>query len=710
MHASTHIRVYNLAECITFRKTNESFGGLSNMASGYVLWVNNTRILTSEAIYQASRFPHMPEVQRSIIMQGSPMTAKMKSKPFRDQSRADWNSVRLGIMRWCLRVKLAQHWDKFGELLLRTGDKPIVEDSRKDQFWGAVKNENGQLEGRNALGRLLMELREELKGPERERLRTVKPLDIPDFLLYGQPIGLVEARATKAEEDTTGRRLKPLGIRRPDEPVKTYAPPATKADLFSEPEDPMQEKEPKPKEPLKPYPAYKPAGVPWLQQVPEHWGFERAKSVFRGIDVKSKTGKEELLTVSSANGIVKRRESNVNMFKAKTYVGHKLCWPEDLVINSLWAWGRGLGFSREHGIISTAYGVYRLREPHKHLWLYLNYTLRSSVYQWELQVRSKGVWKSRLQLTDASFFDMPILMPPKEDAELIVRYLHALDAKVKRYIRTKRSLIARLQEQKQAIIQRAVTRGLDPNANLKPSGVEWLGEVPEHWEVKKLKRLGTVRIGLTYSPGHLTGDTGTLVLRASNIRNGRIVYADNVYVSKQIPEQLKVVKGDVLICVRSGSRSLVGKSAMIPEEFHGVSYGAFMSLFRGTNYEYVYWVLNSNLLPSVMAQFETSTINQLTQSDLRNLTIPVPPESEILQITSYLSAATSKVDQVIALVEKDLAAIKEYHTRLIADVVTGAVDVREAAKAIEEVAPAEETMDEAIELEAEVEEELDTNE
>ncbi|MBK7103570.1 MAG: NADAR family protein [Flavobacteriales bacterium] len=296
MHASTHIRVYNLAECITFRKTNESFGGLSNMASGYVLWVNNTRILTTEAIYQACRFPHMPEVQRSIIMQGSPMTAKMKSKPFRDQSRADWNNVRLGIMRWCLRVKLAHHWDKFGELLLRTGDKPIVEDSRKDQFWGAVMNESGQLEGRNALGRLLMELREELKGPERERLRTVKPLDIPEFLLYGQLIGLVEARATKAEEDTTGRRLKPLGTRRPDEPVKTYAPPAAKADLFSEPEDPMQEKEPKPKAPSNPTPPTSPPAYPGSSRC-RSIGSYCAQRTSAEVNVRSKTGKEDLLSV-----------------------------------------------------------------------------------------------------------------------------------------------------------------------------------------------------------------------------------------------------------------------------------------------------------------------------------------------------------------------------------------------------------------------------
>ncbi|MBK7482307.1 MAG: DUF1768 domain-containing protein [Flavobacteriales bacterium] len=606
-----------------------------------------------------------------------------------------------------MRVKLAHHWDKFGELLLRTGDKPIVEDSRKDQFWGAVMNESGQLEGRNALGRLLMELREELKGPERERLRTVKPLDIPEFLLYGQLIGLVEARATKAEEDTTGRRLKPLGTRRPDEPVKTYATPAAKADLFSEPEDPMHEKEPKPKEPLKPYPAYKPAAVPWLQQVPEHWELKRAKSVFRAIDVKSKTGKEELLTVSSANGIVKRRESNVNMFKAKTYVGHKLCWPEDLVINSLWAWGRGLGFSKEHGIISTAYGVYRLREPHKHLWQYLNYTLRSSVYQWELQVRSKGVWKSRLQLTDASFFDMPILMPPKEDAELIVRYLHALDAKVKRYIRTKRTLIARLQEQKQAIIQRAVTRGLDPNVKLKPSGVEWLGEVPEHWDVKR----------------------GKAVFEVIDVR------------SKTGNEELLSVSAVNGVVLRSSSQvhmfmaaSYIGHKLCWPEDLvinslwawakgfgfskhHGIVSTAY-SVYRLRPQYKRLWRYLDVLLRSGAYDWDFTVRSrgvwksrlQLTDSSFLDMRMILPSAKEADEIVEYIRTETKDLDEALSRVNKEIEVLQEYHTRLISDVVTGAVDVREAAKAIEEVVPVEDSMDEAVELEAEVEGELDTNE
>ncbi|WP_231906966.1 NADAR family protein [Cupriavidus sp. D384] len=190
---SPNFRTYSRGEVVVVFRTKESFGGLSNMASGFALHVNGTRILTSEALYQACRFPHLPEVQREIIGQHSPMTAKMKSKPYRHHTRPDWDYVRFRIMRWCLRVKLAQHYEKFGELLMSTGHRPIVEESRKDDYWGAksVGEENESLIGQNVLGRLLMELRELLREDSDRKLTSVLPLSIPDFYLMGKPIDAV---------------------------------------------------------------------------------------------------------------------------------------------------------------------------------------------------------------------------------------------------------------------------------------------------------------------------------------------------------------------------------------------------------------------------------------------------------------------------------------------------------------------------------------
>src|SRR5437763_6315333 len=156
-------RTYHKNECAVFLKTAERFGGLSNMAGGYPLSINGIRILTSEALYQACRFPHLPEIQRLIIGQTSPISAKMKSKSYRKDSRTDWDAVRVQIMRWCLHVKLVQHWEKFGSHLLYTGNKPIVEVSYRDQFWGAKPINTESLSGLNVLGRLLIELRDKLR-------------------------------------------------------------------------------------------------------------------------------------------------------------------------------------------------------------------------------------------------------------------------------------------------------------------------------------------------------------------------------------------------------------------------------------------------------------------------------------------------------------------------------------------------------------------
>lgn len=185
---TNQIRTYERNQSIVFLKTNEAFGGLSNMAGGFPLEVNGVPIRTSEALYQLCRFPHLPEVQQLIIEQASPMTAKMKSKPYRKDSRPDWERMRVSIMRWCLRVKLAQNWNSFSELLLKTDERPIIEESRRDDFWGAKPQDEQILIGQNVLGRLLMELREAIKSSEKEKLLLVEPLAIQDFLINGSSV------------------------------------------------------------------------------------------------------------------------------------------------------------------------------------------------------------------------------------------------------------------------------------------------------------------------------------------------------------------------------------------------------------------------------------------------------------------------------------------------------------------------------------------
>jgi type I restriction enzyme, S subunit len=223
MTTTSQHREYHRQESVVFCKTKEEFGGLSNMAAGYPLTVNSVHIRTSEALYQACRFPLRPDVQRLIIEQRSPMTAKMKSRPYRSDTRSDWDTVRVTIMRWCLRVKLAQNWEPFSKLLLSTGSRWIVEESRRDTFWGAKPVGAHTLVGTNALGRLLMELREALEGPEMDALRTVEPLRIRDFLLYGEEIGVIEAATSVRQPVGEPVRVLSNGRKQPS-PIQVALP------------------------------------------------------------------------------------------------------------------------------------------------------------------------------------------------------------------------------------------------------------------------------------------------------------------------------------------------------------------------------------------------------------------------------------------------------------------------------------------------------
>jgi len=150
---------YDPARCVVFYKTKEAWGGLSNMCAGFPLVVEGHLYRTSEALYQAMKFPDHPEIQEMIREQLSPLLAKNKTKPYKHLIRKDWDQVKVDLMRHTLRVKLEQYPDTFGDLLMATGSRPIVEKSRKDRFWGAVEREDGLLVGQNVLGKLLGELR-----------------------------------------------------------------------------------------------------------------------------------------------------------------------------------------------------------------------------------------------------------------------------------------------------------------------------------------------------------------------------------------------------------------------------------------------------------------------------------------------------------------------------------------------------------------------
>jgi len=423
------------------------------------------------------------------------------------------------------------------------------------------------------------------------------------------------------------------------------------------------------------YITYKDSIKKIVSSIPNHWKSHRAKDVFDSIDVRSAAGHETLLSVSEHRGVVPRNEMKITMFMAESYEGYKLCEEGDIVINSLWAWGRGIGVSEYSGIVSTAYGVFRPRNENQFNPSYLNYLLRTKDYVGLYFMRSKGIWISRLQLQDKNFLDLPIICPPKEEQDEIVQHIKAQEEKINQFIQKKRRFIDLLKEQRQSIITKAITKGITKNVTYKDSGIEWLGEIPLHWNLIKLKFIGESIIGLTYSPLEMVDeDDGILVMRSSNIQNGKFTLDDNVFVNKEIPEKLITRKGDILLCSRNGSASLIGKNILIDEESEGKTFGAFMTIFRSPLFNYLYQFFNSNIFKSQTALFATSTINQLTNDILSNLKVAYPESiEEQNQIIEYIKIETANIDTAIAKAEREIELIKEYKEAMIAEAVMGKI-------------------------------------
>jgi type I restriction enzyme S subunit len=686
-------RTYMRSQSAVFSKTKEDFGGLSNMAAGFPIRVNNVRILTSEALYQACRFPHLPQVQRLIIDQLSPMTAKMKSKPYRKDSRPDWDRVRVKVMRWCLRVKLAQNWSDFSRLLLSTGDRPIVEESRKDDFWGAkvLGTDTDTLVGTNALGRLLMELREQVKHGSRDHLGRVEPLPIADFLLFGDPIGVVEARAPKLGVSSLDRD--PTATRAPYQPRPSTVVPGT--------ERPMpfgtsvnQEKGKPLVEALKPYPEYKESRQAWLGLLPRHWIVLPNRALFAEVNDRDHSD-EEMLSITITKGIIKQKAlltgSSKKDSSKEDKSAYKLVQPRDIAYNKMRAWQGAVGASELRGIISPAYIVMRPRDENN-VPRYFHHLYRTPQFAKEAERWSYGITSDMWSLRPEHFKMIYTPQPPPAEQAAIVRFLEWANGRLERAIRAKRKVIALLNEQRQAIIRRAVTRGLDPFVLLKPSGIPWLGDIPAHWDTRKVKFLVTTVGGMTPNKGIARFWEGRIPWVSPKDMKRREIGDSQDHISEAAlretnialippPAVLIVVRG--MILARTFPTAVTTAPVTINQDMKALSPKP---------------ALDADFFVSLLTGIQRDLLNLVEESGhgtrcLRtdswaNFSVPLPPVPEQVRINEQLRSELAGLNSAVSRLEREIDLLREYRNRLVADVVTGKLDVREGATQLpEEVAP-----------------------
>ncbi len=419
------------------------------------------------------------------------------------------------------------------------------------------------------------------------------------------------------------------------------------------------------------YPSYKDSGVEWLGEVPEHWAVKRIGYYFN--ERREKVSDKDFPALSvTKNGIVPQLDTAA---KSDDSDNRKKVSKGDFVINSRSDRKGSAGASELDGSVSLICTVLRPQE-HVHT-PFIHHLLRSQPFQEEFYRNGKGIVADLWSTNYSEMRNILLGMPPLHEQTLIAAFLDRETAKIDVLVAEQRRLMELLKEKRQAVIAHAVTQGINPHAPMKPSGIEWLGDIPEHWELKRLKYLGEAIIGLTYSPADIVDEgSGTLVLRSSNVQGGKIVFDDNVYVTTAIPEDLVTKVGDILICSRNGSRALIGKNAVIDESSAALTFGAFMTIFRSQHSAYLACVLNSPLFEFQSGAFMTSTINQLTVGVLNNFEVPLPPADEREQIAGFLKRETAKFNALTAEAQRAIDLLQERRTALISAAVTGQIDVR----------------------------------
>lgn len=425
------------------------------------------------------------------------------------------------------------------------------------------------------------------------------------------------------------------------------------------------------------YPCYKDSGVEWLGQVPEHWALKPLWTFFQRV---KRTGfdDEQLLSVYRDHGVIPKASRDDNFNKPSDDLSlYQLVVPGDLTINKMKAWQGSVAVSEHRGIVSPAYFVYKAL--HSENSRYLHYLMRSVRYITGYLSVSKGIRINQWDLEPQLHSRMPLTVPPLEEQAAIAAFLDRETGKIDELVVEQRRLMELLKEKRQAVISNAVTRGLNPAAPLKPSGIEWLGDVPKHWEVKRLKFVSPqITVGIVVEPSKYYVDEGVPALRSLNVSPGRVTLKNVVYLSAEANElhsKSKLNAGD-LVAVRSGQP---GTTAVIPQELDGCNCIDLIIIRKPAigSENFLCWYLACD---AAIMQFSIGSGGAIQQhfnvSTAMDLVIPVPPTNEQESIAAHLAKQTAKIDTLTAEAQRAIDLLQERRTALISAAVTGQIDVR----------------------------------
>lgn len=431
----------------------------------------------------------------------------------------------------------------------------------------------------------------------------------------------------------------------------------------------------------KSYNSYKPSGIGWVPSIPENWEIVDTKRCFNF--PKEIVGEDfvnyKVLSLS-VNGVIFRNVASGAGKQHSDMGTYQIIRPDSIVLClfDMDVTPRIVGHSDKTGIITSAY---------VNIIPKLNISSKYYYYYFILQDFNKYLFSQgtgiRTTLTRSQFGALKIALPSFEEQTTIARFLDYKLAKINRFIQKKKQLIKLLNEQKAAIINQAVTKGLDPNAKMKDSDIEWLGEIPEHWEVRKLKYVANCFPSNIDKHSNEDEKQVRLCNYTDVYKNDYITDSMDLMLATATDEQIEkftLLQGDVIITKDSETANDIAVPAYVKEPLTNVVCGYHLSVLRPYETLYGEFLFRVLQCKEINIQFEVRS-NGVTRVglgvyDLKNAKIPVPPINEQTEIVDYISKETSTIYTTISKIEKELALTEEYKTALIAEAVTGKIDVR----------------------------------
>ncbi|MFT0212644.1 restriction endonuclease subunit S [Pseudomonas sp. F1_0610] len=426
------------------------------------------------------------------------------------------------------------------------------------------------------------------------------------------------------------------------------------------------------------YEAYKDSGVEWLGELPLDWTVIKMKFLFKDTSIKNMPN-EALLSVTQDKGVVPRSwVENRMVMPSGNLESFKYIEKGDFAI-SLRSFEGGLEYCHHAGIISPAYTVLKATKTNL-VDIYYKYLFKSKIFISELQTSIVGIREGKnISYDELRYSLLPI--PSEHEQALIANFLDQKTAQIDAAIAIKEQQIELLKERKQIIIQQAVTQGLDPNVPMKDSGVEWIGQIPEHWQLKKLRYLGVTQNGISAGAEYF-GEGFPFVS-----------YGD-VYKNRQLPElvnglakstngdqkQYSVLAGDVFFTRTSETVDEIGFASICFRDIEKATFAGFLIRFRPCTdlliTEFSKYYFNAAMLRNYFVKEMNLVIRaSLSQELLKNLFVALPPASEQLEIYKYLEKKSDQIEEAISIQVNQIEKLKEYKTTLINSAVTGKIKV-----------------------------------